>query len=267
MFSRCVEQQQQQQQLKGVAVKSEDGKPGLLLPPAYQAPQPPPFAAGQGEVPYALYCFGCLQVRCVMVGRGWERRSWEPRWQQPKLHGGPAACSWRACCAASACLLQGPSARSANRVGRVQRSAAPSSWAPPSNRPVPCATSGVKTRPAASAGCCALTWVGRAPPPPRCTVAPPPSAPPAGPCAPQRLGAAAGGGRGGARAGCRRAPPPMVLQCPRCTQLFCFECDAYVHEQLHNCPGCECRQSVRRGEGGEEGEAEGGRFGEGAVFM
>lgn len=31
----------------------------------------------------------------------------------------------------------------------------------------------------------------------------------------------------------------MVLRCPLCRQLFCFDCDAYVHESLHNCPGCE----------------------------
>jgi hypothetical protein len=32
----------------------------------------------------------------------------------------------------------------------------------------------------------------------------------------------------------------MVLRCPQCKQLFCYECDAFVHETLHNCPGCEC---------------------------
>jgi transcription initiation factor TFIIH subunit 2 len=31
-----------------------------------------------------------------------------------------------------------------------------------------------------------------------------------------------------------------VLRCPRCRQCFCFRCDTYVHEALHNCPGCEC---------------------------
>jgi transcription initiation factor TFIIH subunit 2 len=35
-------------------------------------------------------------------------------------------------------------------------------------------------------------------------------------------------------------PPPMVLRCPLCRHAFCFDCDAYVHERLHNCPGCEC---------------------------
>jgi transcription initiation factor TFIIH subunit 2 len=27
--------------------------------------------------------------------------------------------------------------------------------------------------------------------------------------------------------------------CGKCTQVFCFPCDAYIHERLHNCPGCE----------------------------
>ncbi|KAG2499971.1 hypothetical protein HYH03_002256 [Edaphochlamys debaryana] len=31
----------------------------------------------------------------------------------------------------------------------------------------------------------------------------------------------------------------LTLRCGQCKQVFCFECDAYVHEQLHNCPGCE----------------------------
>jgi transcription initiation factor TFIIH subunit 2 len=29
------------------------------------------------------------------------------------------------------------------------------------------------------------------------------------------------------------------LRCPACVRDFCFACDAFVHEQLHNCPGCE----------------------------
>lgn len=32
----------------------------------------------------------------------------------------------------------------------------------------------------------------------------------------------------------------MVLRCPGCGNLFCFDCDAFVHESLHNCPGCVC---------------------------
>ncbi|KAI7839973.1 hypothetical protein COHA_006294 [Chlorella ohadii] len=43
--------------------------------------------------------------------------------------------------------------------------------------------------------------------------------------------AAAVGGGGG---------PGIVSRCPGCKNLFCFDCDSFVHEQLHNCPGCEC---------------------------
>ncbi|WCJ28796.1 General transcription factor IIH subunit 2 [Euphorbia peplus] len=27
--------------------------------------------------------------------------------------------------------------------------------------------------------------------------------------------------------------------CPKCKQYFCLDCDIYIHESLHNCPGCE----------------------------
>lgn len=38
------------------------------------------------------------------------------------------------------------------------------------------------------------------------------------------------------------APAEMgvVVSCPDCRRLFCFDCDAYIHETLHNCPGCLC---------------------------
>lgn len=28
------------------------------------------------------------------------------------------------------------------------------------------------------------------------------------------------------------------FSCPKCKQDFCAECDLFVHEVLHNCPGC-----------------------------
>eukprot|EP00798_Chlamydomonas_sp_ICE-L_P005506 gene5506-5533_t len=40
--------------------------------------------------------------------------------------------------------------------------------------------------------------------------------------------------------GGRRAVVPMILRCGVCGHIFCFECDSYIHESLHNCPGCEC---------------------------
>ena len=36
----------------------------------------------------------------------------------------------------------------------------------------------------------------------------------------------------------------VVVRCPTCRNLFCFDCDAYIHESLHNCPGCECRPDL-----------------------
>ncbi|KAL1818954.1 hypothetical protein ACET3Z_013823 [Daucus carota] len=33
-------------------------------------------------------------------------------------------------------------------------------------------------------------------------------------------------------------PGPSVA-CPKCKQYFCLDCDIYIHESLHNCPGCE----------------------------
>ncbi|KAM1309754.1 hypothetical protein PS2_006429 [Malus domestica] len=33
--------------------------------------------------------------------------------------------------------------------------------------------------------------------------------------------------------------PGLRVACPKCKQHFCLECDMYIHESLHNCPGCE----------------------------
>ncbi|KAI5668123.1 hypothetical protein M9H77_17976 [Catharanthus roseus] len=33
-------------------------------------------------------------------------------------------------------------------------------------------------------------------------------------------------------------PGPRAA-CPKCKQQFCLDCDIYIHESLHNCPGCE----------------------------
>ena len=30
----------------------------------------------------------------------------------------------------------------------------------------------------------------------------------------------------------------LQLQCPTCCQVFCFECDIFIHDSLHTCPGC-----------------------------
>jgi len=31
----------------------------------------------------------------------------------------------------------------------------------------------------------------------------------------------------------------MCFVCERCMKAYCFDCDSYIHESLHNCPGCE----------------------------
>ncbi|KAK6936016.1 Ssl1-like [Dillenia turbinata] len=33
--------------------------------------------------------------------------------------------------------------------------------------------------------------------------------------------------------------PGLFVACPKCSQFFCLDCDIYIHESLHNCPGCE----------------------------
>jgi transcription initiation factor TFIIH subunit 2 len=30
----------------------------------------------------------------------------------------------------------------------------------------------------------------------------------------------------------------LRFQCPECDSLFCLDCDAFLHNSLHNCPGC-----------------------------
>jgi transcription initiation factor TFIIH subunit 2 len=30
----------------------------------------------------------------------------------------------------------------------------------------------------------------------------------------------------------------LKFQCPVCQNCVCVDCDTYLHESLHNCPGC-----------------------------
>ena len=48
--------------------------------------------------------------------------------------------------------------------------------------------------------------------------------------------------------------PGVVLQCSDCKHLFCFDCDVYIHESLHNCPGCES-STVRHDQDDADGDA------------
>lgn len=34
-------------------------------------------------------------------------------------------------------------------------------------------------------------------------------------------------------------------RCKKCSQDFCIDCDVFVHEVLHNCPGCESRAALK----------------------
>ncbi|BDA42827.1 General transcription factor IIH subunit 2 [Coccomyxa sp. Obi] len=46
----------------------------------------------------------------------------------------------------------------------------------------------------------------------------------------------------------------VVVRCPECCQLFCFDCDAFIHETLHNCPGCLCSAGNKSAEDGNHAE-------------
>ena len=46
--------------------------------------------------------------------------------------------------------------------------------------------------------------------------------------------------------GCQESLDPettIPFQCPKCLSLFCLDCDAFVHESLHNCPTCEMKNT------------------------
>lgn len=59
----------------------------------------------------------------------------------------------------------------------------------------------------------------------------------------------AGGGPGEARCfACQlvvRVGDALITQCGTCARLFCADCDVFVHETLHNCPGCEARPMLQ----------------------
>ncbi|CAN0879105.1 General transcription factor IIH subunit 2 [Linum grandiflorum] len=35
------------------------------------------------------------------------------------------------------------------------------------------------------------------------------------------------------------------VSCTKCKQYFCLDCDIYIHESLHNCPGCDSRAGTK----------------------
>lgn len=36
----------------------------------------------------------------------------------------------------------------------------------------------------------------------------------------------------------------LRLLCPRCVKVFCIDCDTFVHDSLHHCPGCGMKHSA-----------------------
>jgi len=84
-------------------------------------------------------------------------------------------------------------------------------------------------------------------------------APPAAAAAAAAAAASSGGGRGAAAAAVKREPAPEDpaaaalacfgclaplaaatprFGCSKCHEAFCIACDSFVHDSLHNCPGC-----------------------------
>lgn len=43
--------------------------------------------------------------------------------------------------------------------------------------------------------------------------------------------------------------PGSCVACPNCEKLFCLDCDIYIHESLHNCPGCESLRNSKSAAG------------------
>eukprot|EP01119_Soliformovum_irregulare_P004101 TRINITY_DN15109_c0_g1_i1.p1 TRINITY_DN15109_c0_g1~~TRINITY_DN15109_c0_g1_i1.p1 ORF type:complete len:392 (-),score=96.84 TRINITY_DN15109_c0_g1_i1:22-1197(-) len=36
----------------------------------------------------------------------------------------------------------------------------------------------------------------------------------------------------------------VCFRCPKCIMYFCMACDDYIHDSLHNCPGCEMKVKI-----------------------
>jgi transcription initiation factor TFIIH subunit 2 len=50
--------------------------------------------------------------------------------------------------------------------------------------------------------------------------------------------AAAASSQGVPCTGCSESLAGIQNQCPHCRSVFCVECDLFIHDNLHNCPGC-----------------------------
>ncbi|ESN96704.1 hypothetical protein HELRODRAFT_185095 [Helobdella robusta] len=45
--------------------------------------------------------------------------------------------------------------------------------------------------------------------------------------------------------GCQRGlNEPNAYRCKKCTYTFCTDCDIFIHESLHSCPGCSAKRNL-----------------------
>ncbi|RXG57435.1 hypothetical protein Avbf_07811 [Armadillidium vulgare] len=47
-------------------------------------------------------------------------------------------------------------------------------------------------------------------------------------------------------------PLAPVFQCPKCNQIFCFDCDIFLHDSVHSCPGCVSNPVISQNYGNVE---------------
>lgn len=55
-------------------------------------------------------------------------------------------------------------------------------------------------------------------------------------CRPIKVGSKSGGSKNDENR--EEGEAILRFQCPECRNIFCPDCDAFLHETLHNCPGC-----------------------------
>ncbi|KAI0215659.1 General transcription factor IIH subunit 2 [Lamellibrachia satsuma] len=46
--------------------------------------------------------------------------------------------------------------------------------------------------------------------------------------------------------GCQKfVSEPKAYRCPKCRHVFCVDCDVFIHESLHSCPGCASSRAMQ----------------------
>ncbi|PSN43765.1 hypothetical protein C0J52_06399 [Blattella germanica] len=43
----------------------------------------------------------------------------------------------------------------------------------------------------------------------------------------------------------------QVYECGKCNRIFCLDCDLFIHDSLHTCPGCSTSPSALQAMAGE----------------